>query len=191
MTEITTTEVNMQNFSWKRVAILTAIFTGLGIIAGELTLAPAEGIAGIGKAAHVNVAIFHVYSGNKPPAEIQQPDEAGLLTALKGKAQILALTHTTGVKNNDVLDIQADVLREGKSLEDFGVDCQLILDVKDDEHVKIGGKCETLVWDIANAKQVASNVFIKPTQVGKDWTLIAWDAKEHVAVYVDEEIGAE
>ena len=30
----------MQNFSWKRVAILTAIFTGLGIIAGELDTAP-------------------------------------------------------------------------------------------------------------------------------------------------------
>ncbi|WP_287962923.1 hypothetical protein [Alcanivorax sp.] len=181
----------MLGIFWKRLAAVGCIAAVVGLLAGEVAMAPAEGIAGIGKAAHVNVAIFHVYSGDKPPAEIQQPDEAGLLTALKGEAQILALTHTTGVKDNDVLDIQADVLREGQSLEDFGVDCQLILDVPDGEHVKIGGKCQTLVWDIVNARQVKSDMLIKPTLVGKDWTLIAWDAKEHVAIYVNEEMGAE
>ncbi len=173
---------------WLAGALLLA---GAVIAGGELSLLPAEGIAGIGKAAHADLAIFHVHTGGKPPAEINAEDEIGLLTALKGKAQILALTHTTGLKEGDVIDVQSDVLREGEGVEDFGVDCELIVHVKNGEQVSMGGRCEVFVYDLVNKKEVEFKLIIRPTDIGRHWTLIGWDEKDHVAIYADEEIGAE
>lgn len=167
------------------------VVASLVMVVAEISILPAEGIAGIGKAAHADIAIFHVHSGAKPPAEIAAEDEIGLLTSLKGEAQILALTHTTGVQDGDVLDIQSDVLREGKGVEDFGVDCELIVHVDKGEQVTMGGRCEVFVFDIVNKQQVESKMIIKPMTIGRHWTLIAWDEKDHVAIYADEEIGAE
>ncbi len=164
----------------------------LALAAGaDLTLAPADGIAGVGKAAHMNVAVFHVWSGKQPAPEIKG-DEVDLLTAWKGSAQMLGFLHTTGMKDGDVVMLQGDVMRgDGASSEDFGVDCELIVHVKNGEKVTIAGKCDVLVWDVANKRQVKQKMILKPTEVGDDWTLVGWDKKEHIAIYVNEEIGAE
>ncbi len=168
--------------------ILLISLAGLFIISEGET----QGIAGVGKAAHVQLAIFHVYTGNKPASEIKSSDEIGLLQALKGKAQLLAFAHSTGVKDGDVLMATTDILRGNEqSLKDFGVDCQIFLQVKGGEKVSAGGLCNVEVYDIAHAKQVSSKIMIKNQAIGEHWTLIGWDSREHVAIYLNEEVGTE
>jgi len=147
-----------------------------------------EGIAGIGKAAHANVAVFHFHAGQKPPAEIKGHDIIG---QLHGKAQYLTLTHSTGLKDGDVIMVTSDVLRDGgTSVEDFGVDCQLTLHVKNDSDVTVAGLCNVFVYSVADKREVESKLLIKPVHIDSDdWKLVAWDEKENVAIYVDEEIG--
>jgi len=167
------------------------LFLGLAtlFIMGE---GETQGIAGIGKAAHVQLAIFHVYTGEKPATDITSSDEIGLLQALKGKAQMLAYAHTTGVKDGDVLMATTDILRGNEtSAEDFGVDCQLFLHVKNDEDVSVGGLCTVEVYDISHAKQVSAKVIIKSMPVHSHWTLVGWDDQDHIAIYVNEEVGTE
>jgi len=148
-----------------------------------------EGIAGTGKAAHVDVAIFHFHSSDNAPKEIKGAD---IITQLHGKAQFLNISHTTGVKDQDVIMISSDVLREGASSEDFGVDCQLILHVAQGEKVTTLGKCEVFYFDAANKKEVAAKIMMKPVLLeADDWQLVAWDPVSHVAVYADEEVGTE
>jgi hypothetical protein len=148
-----------------------------------------EGIAGTGKAAHVDVAIFHFYGGNSAPDEIKGVD---IISQLHGKAQFLTITHTTGVKDQDVLMVSSDILREGDSSEDFGVDCQIILHVAQGENVTTLGKCEVFYYDAAHKKEVEAKIMMKPTLLkSSDWQLVAWDPVSHIGIYADEEIGQE
>ncbi|MDX8401756.1 MAG: hypothetical protein R8K47_03900 [Mariprofundaceae bacterium] len=175
-----------------RAGLGALMLAGMLALGADLALAPAEGIAGIGKAAHLNVAVFHVHTGKKPPAEITGEDEIALLTALKGQARMLGYMHSTGMKDGDVVLLATDVMREeGGKVADFGVDCELIVHVANGEKVSIGGKCEVEVWDMVNKRRVSDKLIIKPEPVGDHWTLIGWSEVEHIAIYVDEEIGAE
>lgn len=165
--------------------IMTILFIGTLLISEGIT----SGIAGVGKAAHVNVAIFYMYDGNyTPPKRIQGHD---IISQLHGKAQFLNIVHTTGVKNGDVLMMQADVLRgSGEKSDDFGVDCQLVLHIKDESDVTIQGLCETFFFDISHQEEVKAKTIIKPTLLeDKGWNLIGYDAKDRIAIYADEEVG--
>ncbi len=168
------------------LAGLLALLGAAGLTAEE---GVTEGIAGTGKAAHVDVAVFHFYGADSAPREIKGAD---IITRLKGKAQFLTITHSTGVKDQDVLMINSDILREGASAEDFGVDCQLLLHVAQGEDVTVMGKCETFYYDAANKKEVESKLAVKPVLIkAEDWQLVAWDPVAHVAIYADEEVGNE
>jgi len=164
----------------------------IAIAAAELSLAPADGIAGIGKAAHAELAVFYMLPGQTPPKEVQGQGALALLKALEGKAQLLAFSHSTGLKDGDVMLIANDVLREGgNKAEDVGVDCEMILHVKNEEIVTVSGRCAVQVFDISRGKQITRKLIIKPITLGKHWTLVAYDEAEHVAIYMEEEIGTE
>jgi len=178
----------MKNMNIGRFAAVAALTLALlvGFMAEE---GVTEGIAGTGKAAHVDVAVFHFYGADKAPAEIRGAD---IISQLHGKAQFLTITHSTGVKDQDVLMIASDVLRDGASSGDFGVDCQLVLHVARGEDVTVLGKCETFYYDAANKQEVESKLVVKPVLLkAEDWQLVAWDPKSRVAIYVDEEVGEE
>lgn len=161
----------------------------LALTANSL-LSPADGIAGIDKGAHINVAAMHFYSGETPPVHIEGEDEAALLLALRNKAQLIFMSRTTSIKDGDVLSISSDVLRDGVSLEDFGVDCEILVHT-DGEKVKVGGKFDALSYDVVHNKEIDGRIVFAGVHVKRDWTLVGYDAKSGVALYVDEEIGVE
>jgi len=71
------------------------------------------------------------------------------------------------------------------------VDCQIIIHTKNGEDVSVAGKCEVEVFDIVHGKQISTKLLIRPQQVKRHWTLVGWDSKGRIAIYVNEHIGAE
>lgn len=163
---------------------LAAIPIQAKIIAGDIT--------GGAKAPHVNIAIFHKLHGQD--AFIYSKNIAGdnILQAMKGKAQYIAMTHTAGIKDGDVLTLSNDVLREnGGAFEDFGVDCQLSVHIKGTD-VILAGICQLLMMD-QDGRTIEHKGLIKPVTMhsGSDWELIYYNAEDGIAVYADEEVGLE
>jgi len=175
----------MRHILWKAAAVAAA--------AAILAMEPnALSIAGTGKAAHANIAIVYYYDGSAPVRNIPEPNVIGLAKALEGHAQLIAFLHTTGLKDKDVIALEGDVLRQGKGVEDFGVDCQLIVHVKNEEDVSMAGRCEVFIYDVSRQRQIAREMLIKPTRLdARGWHLISYDAEDGIAVYADEHIGAE
>ncbi|RME80577.1 MAG: hypothetical protein D6771_09335 [Zetaproteobacteria bacterium] len=116
----------------------------------------------------------------------------GLLKAIEGHGRLLSYLHTTGLKDGDVIALSGDVLREGQGVEDYGVDCELIVHVKNEQDVTMAGRCEVFIFDVAHHKEIARELLIKPTPLPqRGWSLVAFDAEDGIAVYADEHIGAE
>jgi hypothetical protein len=150
-------------------------------------------ITGGKKAPHVNIAIFHKLHGQEAYVYPQHIASHDILNTTQGKAQFIALSHTAGVLDGDVLTISNDVLREnaGKGFEDFGVDCQLTIHIKNN-NVNLAGICEILMVD-QDGRGIEHKAIVKPTTMesGKDWVLLYYDEEDGIAIYADEEIGTE
>jgi len=153
------------------------------------TTAIASGIAGGVKAPHVNIAIFHKLHGQ---GAFQFPEKIAamnILQALQGKAQFISINHTAGLKDGDVISIASDVLRDDDgTFEDFGVDCQFSVHIKNKE-VSMAGMCEIMLVD-QSGRVIEHKGIVKPVvmHAGADWQLIYYNAKDGIAVYADEEI---
>jgi len=147
-------------------------------------------ITGGKKAPHVNVAIFHKLHGHddfKYPEHIAAAD---ILNAMSGQAQFISINHTAGLKDGDVLTSSNDILREGAGdFEDFGVDCQLSVHIKDTA-VTLAGMCQILMVD-QDGREIEHKGIVKPfvMKSGLDWQLIYYDAEDGIAVYANEEFG--
>jgi len=106
------------------------------------------------------------------------------------KAQFISINHTAGLLDGDVVTIANDVLRDNAgAFDDFGVDCQIIVHVKE-ALVTLSGLCQMMVMD-QDHRKVEHKGMIKPFAMkhGSDWQLIYYDAEDGIAVYADEEIG--
>jgi hypothetical protein len=149
-------------------------------------------ITGGAKAPHVNIAIFHKLHGHDDFQYPEYIDKDEILHATQGKAQFIAISHTAGLKDGDVMTIANDVLREGAGdFEDFGVDCQLSLHIKGTD-VSLAGICQILMID-QDGREIEHKGIIKPVSMhsGGDWQLVYYDAEDGIAVYADEEVGLE
>jgi len=170
------------------IALVVTILTG---ITAQATITAAD-ITGSVTAPHVNIAIFHKLHGQNDftyPKEIKGHD---ILGALHGKAQFIALNHTSGLQNGDIMTLSNDVLREGNAeFEDFGVDCQLSFNVNKDE-VTLAGMCEILMID-QDFRTIEHKGIIKPFVMhsSPNWVLIYYDVEDGIAVYASEEVGNE
>jgi len=175
------------------LTVIGTILAGIGLLALPIQAKITAGdITGGAKAPHVNIAIFHKLHGQDAftyPEHIAKDD---ILQVVKGKAQFIAISHTAGLKDGDVMTIANDVLREGASdFEDFGVDCQLSLHIQGKD-VSLAGMCEMLMID-QDGREIEHKGIIKPVTMhsGGGWQLIYYDAEDGIAVYADEEIGLE
>ena len=156
------------------------------------TTAIASGIAGGVKAPHVNIAIFHKLHGQEGFQFPKNIHAMSILQGLKGKAQFISINHTAGLKDGDVISIASDVLRDDDgTFEDFGVDCQFSVHIKD-EDVSIGGMCQIMLVD-QSGRVIEHKGFVKPVvmHAGEDWQLIYYNAKDGIAVYADENMEQE
>ncbi|MDQ6955127.1 MAG: hypothetical protein Q9M20_06750 [Mariprofundaceae bacterium] len=178
----------------KTVSIMAGlVLLGIGLLALPIQAKITAGdITGGAKSPHVNIAIFHKlhdHEGFTYPKNIASDD---ILHATAGKAQFIALTHTAGLKNDDVIMLSNDVLREGDGdFEDFGVDCQLSVHIKGSD-VTLAGMCELLMMD-QDGREIEHKGIIKPVTIhsGAAWVLIYYNAEDGIAVYADEEVGLE
>ncbi len=152
--------------------------------AGDLT----GGIA----APHVNIAIFHKLHGRESFAFPKTIRGTDIITALSGKAQFVALNHTAGLKDADVIAIGNDVLREGADdFEDYGVDCQMTVHVQG-KAVTLSGMCEFLMLD-RDHRQIEHKGIIHPATIrpGSGWFLVHDNAEDGIAVYASVTFGKE
>ena len=169
------------------------ILAGVGLLIMPIQAKITAGdITGGAKAPHVNIAIFHKLHGHDDYKYPEYIDKVEILHATQGKAQFIAISHTAGLKDGDVMTISNDILREGDSaFDDFGVDCQLTLHIKGSD-VSLAGMCEILMID-QDGREIEHKGIIKPIimKSGADWQLIYYDAEDGIAVYADEEVGME
>jgi len=176
------------------------ICTAFAIITSVVVLglsAHAEAVAGdiTGgvEAPHVNIAIFHKLHGQESFVYPEHVDEGNILQSFKGKAQFISINHTAGLKDGDVITIANDVLRDGGDggFEDYGVDCQLAVNIKD-ENVSLAGICQIFMVD-KNHREIKHKGLVKlfSMKPNEGWTLIYYNAEDGIGVYADEEIGLE
>lgn len=154
------------------------------IIAGDIT--------GGSKAPHLNVAIFHSVHGQENFKYPNHIAKANILSELAGHAQFIAINHTAGLKDGDIVSIANDVLRDNAgAFEDFGVDCQIVIH-QQDKAVQLAGLCDILMTD-ADHRTIEHKGVIKPISVdsGADWQLLYFDQADGIAVYADSEFGLE
>ena len=150
-------------------------------------------ITGGKKAPHVNIAIFHKLYGHDDFVYPEAIATTDILQATAGQAQFIAISHTSGLKDGDVITMNNDVLREGdKNFEDFGVDCELAFHVKGNA-VTLAGMCQILMIDQdyreIDHKGIVKEHHIDDTQKG--WHLIYNDVEDGIAVYADAEVERE
>ncbi len=142
---------------------------------------------------HVNIAAFHKLhnqQGFEFPKHIQGD---AILSAMSGKAQFIFMNHTSGLENGDVIMVTNDVLRDkAEGFEDFGVGCQLSVQIQQNQGVQLAGMCEFMMVD-QNHRQIDHKGVVKPTMLAanQDWVLIYDNKEDGIALYADEEIGTE
>lgn len=140
---------------------------------------------------HVHVAAFFKVPGQ---ASFQWPDTIkgeDITGALKGKADYLIMTQTSGVHDGDVLNLQNDVLRGNgdNAFEDTGIDCQLSVIGEKPAEWKVGGKC-TLNLPHGAEKQVSGLIPPHAIPAEKVWYHVWDDPQSGVAIYFYKENGA-
>jgi len=140
---------------------------------------------------HVHVAAFFKLPSQSSfqwPEEIKGDDIIG---ALDGKADFLILTQTVGIHDGDVLNIQNDVLREGKdsSFDDLGIDCQLSVNTSKPIW-QVGGKCDIFLPHLNGGEKVVGIIRPHKIETEKVWHHVWNDSKTGVAVYFFKETGA-
>ena len=140
----------------------------------------------------VNFAAFQKVDKDFEFSPIVEGTFSDFIAAMEG-SQILALAHTAGAIDGDVITLQTSVLRdESGSLGDFGVDCQLSYkdeSTKEDTSFLLGGLCKII--KVGRGKNVRDTLFIPHTNIpdtsqGFDgWFMLDEDEKTGIAFYAN------
>jgi len=131
---------------------------------------------------------LHGHADYQYPKDIEASD---IISATSGKAQFIAISHSSGIKDGDVLTIGTDILRDdADQFEDFGVDIQVAAHIG--QSVSVDGMIEILMMD-QDGREIEHKGIIRPRtlQPGKDWVLVYDDEADGIAIYVDENVGIE
>jgi len=172
--------------------------SGLTVLKKALLITLAAGIAMFsteavaGDARNVNFAAFQKVDPNFEFDPIVLGKFSDFIAVMDG-AQILILSHTADSINNDVINIQQDVLRQGKDgLGDVGINCQLsYLDESTPESTsyEIGGFCKIL--DVGDGREnkllaIIPMTGLPDTAQGVDaWVMLYEDEASGTAFYAN------
>ncbi len=119
-----------------------------------------------GEMRNVNFAAFQKVDKNFEFEPIVEGKFSDFIAAMQG-AQILALAHTAGAIDGDVITMQTSVLRdEAGNLGDFGVDCQLSFkdeSTKTDPSFLLGGLCKII--QVGRGKDLRKTLIIPHTNI--------------------------
>jgi len=140
----------------------------------------------------VNFAAFQKVDKDFEFSPIVEGTFSDFIAAMEG-SQILALAHTAGAIDGDVITLQTSVLRdESGSLGDFGVDCQLSYkdeSTKEDTSFLLGGLCKII--KVGRGENLRKTLLIPHTNIpdtsqGFDgWFMLDEDEKTGIAFYAN------
>ncbi len=154
------------------------------------TLIPSLGVSE--EMRNVNFAAFQKVSPDFEFEAIVEGKFSDFIAAMEG-SQVLALVHTTGAVDGDVITLQTSVLRDNNGqLGDFGVDCQLSFkdeSVGDESSYLLGGICRII--QVGENKDLRTTLVIPHTNVpdtaqGFDgWFMLDEDQATGIAFYAN------
>ncbi len=140
----------------------------------------------------VNFAAFQKVDKDFEFSPIVEGTFSDFIAEMEG-SQILALVHTAGAVDGDVITMQTSVLRdESGSLGDFGVDCQLSYkdeSTKEDTSFLLGGLCKII--KVGRGENLRKTLFIPHTNIpdtsqGFDgWFMLDEDENTGIAFYAN------
>ncbi|MDQ7004710.1 MAG: hypothetical protein Q9N67_07265 [Ghiorsea sp.] len=162
----------------------------LKIILLSLLLLP--NIAMAGETRSVNFAAFQIVDKDFEFEAIVEGKFSDFIAEMKG-SQILALVHTAGAIDGDIITMQTSVLRDDHgSLGDFGVDCQLNFkdeSDEDDTSYLLGGVCRII--QVGNGKNLKTVLIIPHTNIPdtaqgfEGWFMLDEDEATGIAFYAN------
>ncbi|MDQ6981139.1 MAG: hypothetical protein Q9M46_06640 [Ghiorsea sp.] len=149
-------------------------------------------LATAGEVRNVNFAAFQKVDKNFEYEAVVEGQFSDFIAAMKG-SQILALAHTAGAIDGDVITLQTSVLRdESGDLGDFGVDCQLSYkdeSSKEDTSFLLGGLCKII--KVGRGENLRKTLFIPHTNIPdtsqgfEGWFMLDEDEKTGIAFYAN------
>ncbi|MDQ6977998.1 MAG: hypothetical protein Q9M75_07785 [Ghiorsea sp.] len=149
-------------------------------------------LATAGEVRNVNFAAFQKVDKNFEYEAVVEGQFSDFIAAMKG-SQILALAHTAGAIDGDVITLQTSVLRdESGALGDFGVDCQLSYkdeSTKEDTSFLLGGLCKII--KVGRGEHLRKTLFIPHTNIPdtsqgfEGWFMLDEDENTGIAFYAN------
>jgi len=149
-------------------------------------------LASAGESRNVNFAAFQKVDADFEFEPIVEGKFSDFIKAMSG-SQILALAHTKGAIDGDVVLLQTSVLRdEAGSLGDFGIDCQLSFKDESegtDTSYLLGGVCKII--QVGRGKNIRETLFIPHTNIPdtsqgfEGWFMLDEDERTGVAFYAN------
>lgn len=146
------------------------------------------------EARHVNFAAFQKISPGFEFDPIVVGEFSDFIQAMEG-SQILVLSHTGDAVSGDVLNIQQDVLREGKNgLDDHGINCSLSFHIEgagESPEYSLGGLCKIIrTGSGKNITAIIPPASLPDTAQGFNaWIELYEDEKYGIAFYANVSIG--
>ncbi len=143
---------------------------------------------------HVNIAAFHKTVANYEFEAIVLGRFSNFIAEMEKGSQVIFLNHTAGIKDNDVITFNADVLSEGSGdgFNDNGVSCSFSFtdeSTADNTSYAVGGLCTIFMSDHGvheKVKAIIPSADLPDTSQGIDvWVMIYEDEKTGIAFYAN------
>jgi len=147
-----------------------------------------------GAVKHVNVAAFHKIVADYEFEAIVMGRFSDFIAEMEKGSQVIFLNHMAGIKDNDVITFNADVLREASDEEfsDNGVSCSFSFtdeSTEDNTSYAVGGLCTILMSNNGvheKVKAIIPSADLPDTSQGIDvWVMIYEDEKTGTAFYAN------
>jgi len=140
----------------------------------------------------VNFAAFQIADENFEFEAIVEGKFSDFIAEMKG-SQILALVHSAGAVDGDIMSMQTSVLRDNDgALGDFGVDCQLNFKSEkegEDTSYLLGGVCRII--QVGGGKDLRTVLIIPHTYIPdtaqgfEGWFMLDEDEATGIAFYAN------
>jgi len=143
---------------------------------------------------HLNIAAFHKTMANYEFEAIVLGRFSDFIAEMEKGSQVIFLNHMAGVQDNDVITINADVLRESSKdgFHDNGVSCSFSFideSTADNTSYLVGGLCTIFMSNNGvheKVKAIIPSANLPDTSQGIDvWVMIYEDEKTGTAFYAN------
>jgi len=149
-----------------------------------------------GEVRNVNFAAFQKHAAGFEYEAVVEGKFSDFISGMQG-SQVLALVHTEGAIDGDVITLQTSVLRdEAGSFGDFGIDCQLSFkdeSTADDTSYLLGGICKII--EVGRGQDMRKLIIIPHTNVPdtsqgfEGWFMLDEDEETGIAFYANVSVG--